>query len=167
MAYPPVIPPNNRTDATDMVTVHASDHNALATALANMPWGVVAAPVVLSGAQQTIPASAITDITGATITWTRRADRRYIARYSIQVQQASSAAVFNVYIKDAAGNNITFRGWTGTAGQYLGLVDFIDVSGAAGAATVKLAANTPSGSLIIANSTSPGILTVEDVGPKP
>jgi len=132
-----------------------------------MPWGAVAAPVILSGAGQTIPASAVVDITGATITFTRRVDRRYIARYSIQVQQQTAAAVFNVYFKDTSGNNLSFRGFTAAAAQYMSITDFFDISGAAGTFTVKLSANTPGGSLLIANGGSPSILMVEDVGPKP
>ena len=41
------------------------------------------------------------------------------------------------------------------------------VSGAAGTVTVKVRANTPSGSLLIANGGSASVLLVEDVGPKP
>ena len=36
MAFPPAIPPNNRTNATDMVDAHASDHNAVSNALTDI-----------------------------------------------------------------------------------------------------------------------------------
>ena len=46
MAYPPVIPPNTRSNATDMVDSHASDHNALADALtAMLPTAWTALPL--------------------------------------------------------------------------------------------------------------------------
>ena len=46
MVFPPVVPPNNRTNATDMVDSHVSDHNALADALtALMPTVWAALPL--------------------------------------------------------------------------------------------------------------------------
>jgi hypothetical protein len=36
MAFPPTIPPNNRANTTDMVDVHAADHNAVSSALTDI-----------------------------------------------------------------------------------------------------------------------------------
>ena len=167
MAYPPVLPPAGRTNATPQLDAHPSDHNLIAAALAAMPWGLVAPSVILTGAGQTIPASAVTDVTGLTLTFLRRADRRYVARWTLQLQQQTAAAVPNIYLMDGGNATFTFRGLTMVAAQYFAVSDFYEVSGAAGTVTVKVRANTPSGSLLIANGGSASVLLVEDVGPKP
>ena len=167
MAYPPVLPPAGRTNATPQLDAHPSDHNLIAAALAAMPWGLVAPPVILSGGAQSIPATAVTDVTGLTLTFVRRADRRYVARWTLQLQQQTAAAVPNIYLMDGANATWTFRGLTMVAAQYFALSDFFEVSGAAGTVTVKVRANTPAGTLQVANGSSPSVLLVEDVGPKP
>lgn len=163
MSYPPVLPPNNRTNATDMVNAHAADHNALVDALTNMPWGRVATIENKGASQGNI--TTVTDVLGTSLTWTRRADRKYHLRYAYTIQQAGAAATHNIglYLAD---NTMLFNpgGYCGIG--YLSLAVDIDVSGPAGTLTYKLRASTGAGVLTVLNTAlNATVIYIDDVGP--
>lgn len=60
LAWPPTIPPSNRTDDTPMATTHASDHNALARALTDVVANAVVSVATATWRQQDANAGAAT-----------------------------------------------------------------------------------------------------------
>lgn len=166
MAYPPVIPPNTRSNATDMVDVHAADHNALADALTNMGWGRVAS-VVNKGVSQSIPA-ANTDLTGMALTFTRLAGRVYVAQFTVVYQQNVANATSNVFLASGDGATIyTNPGLTIVNGGYVTVTTFCLLPSGTGPLPLKLRASPGGGTTltILHGSLNASVLIVTDVGP--
>jgi hypothetical protein len=78
MAYPPVIPPNNRQNSTLELDSHPSDHNLIANAFNQLPWGNVAPPAMTAGHSGI--AQTWVNVTGLSITATLINGRRYLVR---------------------------------------------------------------------------------------
>lgn len=163
MPYPPVIPPNTRTDATDMVTAHARDHNQLADALTALPWGRVAST---TGTGNSNISAAETDV--LSVTFTAVAGRRY--RVSSVFQCVSNAATMTITaaLTDASNAHLQIAviSQLAAAGGYYTLAPWVEIPpGAAGSRTYKLRASTNASNIARNSSaTQPDALLVEDIG---
>jgi len=164
MAYPPTIPAATRTNATVALDTHPADHNALATALTNMPWGR-AAGVINSGAAQTGITTAAVDLTGLSVAATLVVGRRYRIGFTVTINQLTANGVSNVILADGTNLVLTQPGTFVPANGYATVTGFYELVAAVTARTFKLRAATNGGSLTIMNGTNnPSLLVVDDVG---
>lgn len=164
MAYPPTIPPADRTNDTATRDAHASDHNMVSGALSVLPWGMIAAPAILTTSVSNI-GQTYTNITGLSITATLLTGRRYRVRsyLTVSVNLASSTWARARNNSSVAGvlnppgvpvNTVTANG------ACLIIVDSFIV-GAGATHTITSQALCDAGTLAV----GPGsYLTIEDVG---
>lgn len=165
MAYPPVIPPATRTNATVQLDNHPADHNALATALAAMPWGRVASVQLTAGGQTGIGASPV-DLTGALLSFTAIAGRKYRVGFSITVAQQAAGATFNVTVATHPANGIlTQPGATVAASAFFGMSYAVEWVGS-GATQLKLRLQVSAATInVLQGVANPTLFYVDDVGP--
>jgi hypothetical protein len=133
----------------------------------NTAWGSVGY-VALTSLSQTGITTAV-DITGATITFTAIANRRYKASWSLYTNTSAASATTNVILDEGA---TTLQQSTATAsptatigtyvnGMYIG-------THAAGSVTWKLRVQLQAGTGTISaegGSTYPAVFGIEDIGP--
>ena len=163
MAYPPILPPTGRTNATLEVDAHPSDHNLTAAALAAMPWGRVNG-VVYTGAAQVIGAS-IVDLTGLSVPATLVVGRRYRVAFTASVGQSVAQGISNIILADSTNAVLTQPGTLLVPGGYATITSFVEFVAAVTARTFKLRAVVGAGSLSILNTAAtPSVLVVDDVG---
>lgn len=133
----------------------------------NLPWGVMGYAEIT--ANQT-GITAIVDVTGLSLTWTAAANRRY--KITTKAYVTSSVALDAVAVAITTGGGVQVQS-TGThvhlAGTSYGVVLEAVVTGvAAGSATYKVRALRSAGTgscSIVAHSTYPAFILVEDIGP--
>lgn len=163
MAYPPTIPPATRANTTAQLDLHPQDHNQLATALNNMPWGRVAGAT--SSAATTGIAQTQTDVPGCTVTFTKVAGRRYRITGLIGVQGSAAGQV--VYNRICDGSNAQLGiGWQTPGTGFANIAAVVEIPpGSAGSVTYKL--RTDANAATFQLNTLNGFvhsITVDDIG---
>lgn len=118
-----------------------------------------------SGAQATF-GPAITDITGATVTFTAVSTRKYLIQGKANIVQNTSAGSLLLTLTNAANTVFDLTGFANaTAGHYFPLAVFKRVTGLSGSQTFKLRASTTAGTMTMNHgSTFPTILCVTEIG---
>ena len=132
----------------------------------NLPWGNIGY-VSLTTLSQTGITSAV-DVTGATITFTAVANRRYRASWCVYTNTSATGSTTNVFLVEGS---TTLQQATATAGaatvgcfvngQYIG-------THAAGSVTWKLRTQLQSGSgtsTVEGGGTYPATFSIDDIGP--
>jgi hypothetical protein len=177
MPWPPVVPPTTRANTTAQQDQHPTDHNQLAQALTDIVTKINALPLgrVASVAPTAATAgigNAIVDLTGASVTFNRAANRRYRVTFFVGVQTGTTAGYSsNVYLTDGANAVLAGPGITMSAswyGSFSGVVEILSTTAQAGY-VLKLRAQTWGGGATMATLGGAGntTLIVEDIGAYP
>jgi hypothetical protein len=127
----------------------------------NLPWGFVGSALGTA----TTGVSTVADVTGALVTWTAVANRRYRVRAILGVTQQTAAGLVTMRLTDVSNTQITFcQDYQATAGQPGHLAAEVYISPAAGSYTAKVRVETSTNTV---NTLASGatIISVEDVGP--
>lgn len=110
--------------------------------------------------------SAMTDLTGLSVSFTSTANRLYRVSFQLRLAQIGSAGLVTAIIAD--GSNAQHAAWQGSiaAGDRLSAHLAYLVAPGAGAQTYKVRLSTSAGTVdSLAVSASPAMLLVEDIGP--
>lgn len=168
MAYPPTLPPNNRTNATPLLDAHAADHNMIVDALsAILAHSAELAYVEQTAVQTNIQTTAV-DLTGLSVTFTLATQRRVQLDLSVWFSKAAPDTAATAFAQIANAANAEQQGggaWCGAPGQTrVHLTRSLTLP--AGTYTYKGRANTGAGFLNTAsNASEPSILKATDLGP--
>lgn len=147
--------------ANDILT--AADLNAAIAAVG--PFGVHAWIGKASGADQA-GIAAITDITGATVTWTADATRIYKLTLNVNLQKLTTANNVSTYITDGSNNVKIARSTTMAINDVIAVPLVWTESGISGSQTRKGRVETATGTVTVTNTfTRNAIMMVEDIGP--
>jgi len=132
----------------------------------NLPWGRVA-QVSLTSLAQSITSAAMTDVTGASITFTAVAGRRY--RLTAKLGASGSSSNLEGSLRIATSGNTEIEAtalFAATIGRVAWGTMHTDVTPPAGSVTYKLRAQAVSTTLdMFASPLSPITLCADDVGP--
>lgn len=131
----------------------------------NLPWGVIGVAAATS-AQTGI--SAVTDLTGLTVTWTAVANRYYKATAQVVVEQMTGAGAPSIIIANGAGTQLNQNQTSEPAGSdFVGLQCITYLTGlSAGSQTIKVRCQTTANTVNTASAaTLPAVLIIEDMGP--
>lgn len=128
-------------------------------------WGPVAAPVKVTADQGSI--TTITDVTGASITWTAQANRRYRVTFSLLFANSGTSGSDRITVTD--GSNAAQRVYqaqptTAASGQTI-TGCYFESGLSVGSVTRKLRATSTAGTGTISNSASALDFFIEDAGP--
>lgn len=132
----------------------------------NMPWGIVGTPVTITSSQGSI--TAVTDITGASITFTAVANRRYKANWQGLMNSTVAGDGFNVFMTDSSNaiqQQCIF--YLGTVNDYSFHAEYVFSLGA-GSVTRKLRSQRQYGSgtgTLVAGGSYSTQFWIEDIGP--
>lgn len=132
----------------------------------NTAWGVVGTPVTITSSQGSI--AAVTDITGASITFTAVANRRYKANWQGLMNSTVAGDGFNVFMTDSSNaiqQQCIF--YLGTVNDYSFHAEYVFSPGA-GSVTRKLRAQRQYGSgtgTLVAGGSYSTQFWIEDIGP--
>jgi len=132
----------------------------------NTAWGVVGTPVTITSNQGSI--TSVTDITGASITFTAVANRRYKASWQGIMNSTVAGDGFNVFMTDTS-NNIQQQCifYLGNTNDYSFHAEYV-FSPSAGSVTRKLRSQRQYGSgtgTLVAGGSYSTQFWIEDVGP--
>lgn len=109
--------------------------------------------------------SALTDITGLSVTWTADPSRTYKTTVNVNLSKATSDAVA-LAIRNAASSTLIVRSAYIIDGQIQTLQIVWTETGLSGSTTRKASVSATSGTVSVTNGFSRnGILIVEDIGP--
>lgn len=125
----------------------------------------IVARVLGPGADQLISATAVTDVTGVSVTWTADPTRLYRCALNINLGKTTTDIV-QMYLRNAANGILTLRSEYMTNGYYSAVVLDHFLTGVTGSQTVKASLSTASGSVTTVGTFSRNaVLYVEDMGP--
>lgn len=145
--------------------LNPSDTDAtVAALLARIPRGEVAYAEA-TGAQATF-GPGITDITGATVTWTAISAHKYEIKATANILQNTAAATCNLTLANSANTVFAQPGITVPGAANYMLFSIVKrVTGLSGSVTFKLRAQTSAGTISMNQSAnSPTVLSVVDLG---
>lgn len=132
----------------------------------NTAWGFVGQGVTTTDNSLAVSPS-VTNVSGASVTFTAIANRRYKVSYTVTAAQAAAGRVVECFVVDGSGSFIggDAASVEGGAGTSFIVTSYYYESISAGSVTRKLQARTDAGTATLQGATHPGILSVEDVGP--
>jgi hypothetical protein len=109
--------------------------------------------------------SSTTDITGASVTFTALASRRYLITVTGCFQQATSAGLTTLRLRNSAGTTLRFAQFTAPSSTslYVASFSYNEVPGA-GSVTYKMSAETSAGTVSVSGSGAASSIVVEDIG---
>lgn len=172
MAWPPVIPPSNRSNTTAQLNAHPSDHNAISAALTDLVARVQSCTRRVAGVSlatqpgQSAIGTATVDLTGLTVTFTADATKRYRATYALVVQ-LSNATFGRVYLSNGSNTTLQTAVPSTGAGLYQTVMHVLEFAPGvlSGSVTLKLRADTASGTMSLNQGPAgPSLLLVDEVG---
>ena len=177
MAWPPTIPPNNRTNDTALTDAHPSDHNVTANALSDLvakvntntsaiaalPLGLVVKPYTPAQVTLTTAVQVV-----ATVTIAGKAGRSYRVGGFIYYSTGGTANTVSQQALDVTPNTIIGGGVVSLAAFYQGTipVDYVFACGAADR-SMTIQVRAAAGTNGTGAKNEAGHVYAEDVGPTP
>jgi hypothetical protein len=132
----------------------------------NLPFGLMGTPVRITTAQNTI--AALTDVTGATLTFTGVANRWYRATYSANSSATNAGSTFRFTLTDSANNavngGIFDQCFASTNSETVVAQFWFQQTGSA-ARKIRCVLQAGAGTLnLFANASIPATFVIEDMG---
>jgi hypothetical protein len=129
----------------------------------NTAWGLITSATITTDHNGI---SAVTDITGLSVTWNAMAGRKYKLTAYMLVIQNTSAGFVDIRLADSSNVVVGQSTFNQAASAYATHSPIAILSGLSGSVTYKARAATTAGTINIdVSSTFPGLLLVEDIGP--
>lgn len=146
--------------ATNALLTAADLNAAFALVLGKRSWSAQT-----SGSDQS-GISAVTDVTGLSVTWTADPLRMYKTTVNVCLQKITTANNVTTYIRNAGGTVVVAKSTTFAINDLAVVTMEWVESGLSGSQTRKASVETASGTVTVTNSFSRnGQIIVEDIGP--